>query len=126
MSPACTRPKEKSESMSPKAKKVEGEDASSTTSKDEDAKEESTKMKELLEQANSMLKSLTAPASSTATSTGAAESREEVVDRLQQKINMLKLKVFKLNRISYENHQGLIDRGAGGGRTSRSFKEAEV
>ena len=98
MSPSCPRPKEKGEDLSPKAKKVEGEETSSTTSKDEEVKEEPAKMKELLEQANSMLKSLTATTSPTTSPTGAGESREEMVDRLQQQINVLKLKVFKINQ----------------------------
>ena len=70
-------------------------------------------MKDLLEQANKMLKSLTFPSttSSTASSTG-SERRDEVVDRLQQQLNSLKLKVFKLSKVSYGNSQGLADSGA--------------
>ena len=34
------------------------------------------------------------------------------MDRLQQQLNQLKLKVFKINQISHGQHQGLIDSGA--------------
>ena len=34
------------------------------------------------------------------------------MDRLQQQLNQLKLKVFKINQITHGQHQGLIDSGA--------------
>ena len=79
--------------------RVEGEDSSSTASKEEDPTEESLKMKELLEQANVMLKSLTTTSQNPASFTSTAESKEEVMDRLQQQLNQLKLKVFKINQM---------------------------
>ena len=50
-------------------------------------------------------------ASSTATGS-ATDSREDVVDRLQSRLDQLKLKVFKINQISYGSLQGLVDSGA--------------
>ena len=113
MAPACSRPKGPNDSPSPKAKmqRVEGEDSGSTASKEEDPKEESLKMKELLEQANVMLKSLTTTSQNPASSTSTTES-EEVMDRLQQHLNQLKLKVFKINQMLVGSHQGLVDSGA--------------
>ena len=137
MAPSCTRPRSSNESPSPKAKqqKVEGEDTSSTTSKEEESKEESVKMKELLEQANTMLKSLTGtptpPSSSTSTTGG--ETKEEVMDRLQQQLNQLKMKVFRIGQISFGSHQGLVDSGATHplrplrlGETESSYKKVSV
>ena len=71
-------------------------------------------MKDILEQANKMLKSLTTSASTASPSTTsvANEPRDEVVDRLQQQLNSLKLKVFKLSQVSFGKTQGLIDSGA--------------
>ena len=50
-------------------------------------------------------------ASSTATGS-ATDSREDVVDRLQSRLDQLKLKVFKINQVSYGSLQGLVDSGA--------------
>ena len=120
MSPACPRPKDKSDQspQKPRIQKAEGEETSSPTSstkgKEEEMSNESASMKELLEQANTMLKSLTSSttSSSASTTTGATETKDEVMDRLQQQLNQLKLKVFKINQISHGHHQGLIDSGA--------------
>ena len=61
-----------------------------------------------------MLKSLTTSASTASPSTTsvANEPRDEVVDRLQQQLNSLKLKVFKLSQVPFGKTQGLIDSGA--------------
>ena len=70
-------------------------------------------MKDLLEQANKTLKSLTQSASTTSsTASSGNEPRDEVVDRLQQQLSTLKLKVFKLSQVSFGNSQGLVDSGA--------------
>ena len=70
-------------------------------------------MKDLLEQANKMLKNLTsATTTSSTTSLAGSEARDEIVDRLQQQLNSLKLKVFKLSKVLYSNSQGLVDSGA--------------
>ncbi|CAL1147447.1 unnamed protein product [Cladocopium goreaui] len=83
------RPKERGESspQKPKVQKVEGEDTSSTSSKlKEDEGTEGPTMKELLEQ--------------------------EMMDRLQQQLDRMKLKGLKINQINYGSQQGLVDSGA--------------
>ena len=120
MSPACPRPRDKSDQspQKPRIQKAEGEETSSPTSstkgKEEEVSNESASMKELLEQANTMLKSLTSSTTTASSSStaGATETKDEVMDRLQQQLNQLKLKVFKINQISHGQHQGLIDSGA--------------
>ena len=116
-----------------KMQRVEGEDSSSTASKEEDPKEESLKMKELLEHPDVMLKSLTATSQNPASSTSTAESKEEVMDRLQQQLNQLKLKVFKINQMLVGSHQGLVDSGATHplrpsrvGETTNSYQKVAV
>ena len=71
-------------------------------------------MKELLEQANAMLRSLTATSTSTSSSsTGTtSEPKEDVMSRLQQQLDQLKLKVFKISQIKAGGHQALVDSGA--------------
>ena len=69
-------------------------------------------MKELLEQANSRLKSLTSTTSAALSTGTAAESREDVMGRLQQQLDQLKMKVFKINSFNVGSQQGLIDSGA--------------
>ena len=95
--------------------KVEGEEKSPSSSKakEEEGSSEQASMKDFLEQANKMLKSLTTSASATSSTTSSAnEPRDEVVDRLQQQLNSLKLKVFKLSQVSFGKSQGLVDSGA--------------
>ena len=118
MSPACTRPKATGDASPTrlKAQKVEGEESSPSSSrgKEEEGSQEQASMKELLEQANRMLKSLTSTTSTTTASASptGSEPRDEVVDRLQQQINSLKMKVFKLSKVTYGSSQGLLDSGA--------------
>ena len=110
MSPACPRPKERGESspQKPKVQKVEGEDTSSTSSKlKEDEGTEGPTMKELLEQANTMLKSLTTSSATSSQSQSGGESKEEMMDRLQQQLDRMKLKGLKINQINYGSQQGL-------------------
>ena len=112
MSPACPRPKEEEKGESspqkPRVQKVEGEDSSSTSSrlKDEDTMSEVSAMKELLEQDNTMLRSLTTTSTSTSSSsTGTtSEPKEAVMSRLQQQLDQLKLKVFKVSQIKAGGH----------------------
>ena len=95
--------------------KVEGEEKSPSSSKakEDEGSSEQASMKDFLEQANKMLKSLTTSASATSSTTSSAnEPRDEVVDRLQQQLNSLKLKVFKLSQVSFGKSQGLVDSGA--------------
>ncbi|CAL1154816.1 unnamed protein product [Cladocopium goreaui] len=109
------RPKERGESspQKPKVQKVEGEDTSSTSSKlKEDEGTEGPTMKELLEQANTMLKSLTTSNATSSQSQSGGESKEEMMDRLQQQLNRMKLKGLKINQINYGSQQGLVDSGA--------------
>ena len=112
MAPQCPRPKDKEKGdlspstghaspSRPRLQKVERQDSSSTSSKtkDEDAMSETAAMKELLEQATSMLKSLTTSSTSSTPSGTSAKPTEEMMFRLQQQLDQLKLKVFKINRI---------------------------
>ena len=117
MSPACTRPKNSNDTspQRPRRQKVEGEEKSPSSSKakEDEGSSEQASMKDFLEQANKMLKSLTTSASATSSTTSSAnEPRDEVVDRLQQQLNSLKLKVFKLSQVSFGKSQGLVDSGA--------------
>ena len=99
----------------PRRQKVEGEEKSPSSSKakEDEGSSEQASMKDFLEQANKMLKSLTTSASATSSTTSSAnEPRDEVVDRLQQQLNSLKLKVFKLSQVSFGKSQGLVDSGA--------------
>ena len=117
MSPACTRPKNSNDTspQRPRMQKVEGEEKSPSSSKakEDEGSSEQASMKDFLEQASKMLKSLTTSASATSSTTSSAnEPRDEVVDRLQQQLNSLKLKVFKLSQVSFGKSQGLVDSGA--------------
>ena len=69
-------------------------------------------MKELLEQANTMLKSLTTSSATSSQSQSGGESKEEMMDRLQQQLDRMKLKGLKINQINYGSQQGLVDSGA--------------
>ena len=118
MAPSCTRPKGPGDTSPTrlKAQRAEGEESSPSSSKgkeEEGSQEQQASMKDLLEQANKMLKNLTsATTTSSTTSSAGSEARDEIVDRLQQQLDSLKLKVFKLSKVSYGNSQGLVDSGA--------------
>ena len=118
MAPSCTRPKGPGDTSPTrlKAQRAEGEESSPSSSKgkeEEGSQEQQASMKDLLEQANKMLKNLTsATTTSSTTSSAGSEARDEIVDRLQQQLNSLKLKVFKLSKVPYSNSQGLVDSGA--------------
>ena len=141
MAPACPRSKgTKDGSPTGKGKlmKTEGEDSSQgSREKEDEGSDQAPSMKELLTQANSMLKNLSTPNSgSTASSTSSStsvEGREEMLEKLQQQINALKLKVFQINRINYGSQQGLVDSGATHplrplrlGETSDMYKRVSV
>ena len=132
LSSSCTRPRSTSESPTArqKAQKVEGEETSTMPNKEKEEEMNSgaSSMKELLEQANRMLKSLTSTPSTTSSASSASQSgdsREDVVERLQQQINSLKLKTFKISRVAYGGHQGLVDSGATHPLRPRNPGEAE-
>eukprot|EP00438_Fugacium_kawagutii_P030710 Skav213064 [mRNA] locus=scaffold364:594309:601403:- [translate_table: standard] len=115
--PACTRPKSQAEGKQrPKAQKIEGESAPSSPTKEEKPDSPGTSMAELLEEANKMLKTLTANASTASSSGGSVEgeAKDDVVERLQQQLNSLKQKqkAFRLNRIAQGSNTGLLDSGA--------------
>ena len=74
-------------------------------------------MKGLLKEANEMLKSMqSSPTSSQTTSPTSSssqeEERKEVMERLQQQLNMLKQKTFRLRRLQKGEKEGLLDSGA--------------
>ena len=75
-------------------------------------------MKDLIDEANKVLKSLN-PTSSTMTSmpvsaptTKEADVRSEVMDRLQQQLEAMRLKPLRLQSMSSNSVLGLIDSGA--------------
>ena len=100
----------------PKSSKMEVEDQGAKGKESEAAEKESaTSMKDLLEEANKMLKTLTStPTSSTTprTQKSEGEERNEVVERLQEQLNSLRQKSFKVHRLAQGSEQGLIDSGA--------------
>ena len=70
-------------------------------------------MKDLLAEANKMLKSLTAVEAPAPNPVRREEERRnDVMERLQQQLNAMKQKAFRLHRMSSQGDQGLIDRGA--------------
>ena len=117
MSPACPRPKATGDASPTrlKAQKVEGEESSPSSSrgKEEEGSQEQASMKELLEQATgcwrAWLQRRQRPLQ--VRLQPGSEPRDEVVDRLQQQINSLKMKVFKLSKVTYGSSQGLLDSG---------------
>ena len=75
-------------------------------------------MKDLIDEANKVLKPLN-PTSSTTTSmpvsaptTKEADVRSEVMDRLQQQLEAMRLKPLRLQSMSSNSVLGLIDSGA--------------
>ena len=118
LSPVCTRPKNASGESSPskvKPMKVEEERGNGKKEVEQTGGSDSA-MKDLLEEANKVLKSLsgsTASGSSAAsTVTKEEDSKSDIMERLQQQLNALKQKAFRLHKISSGSNQGLIDSGA--------------
>ena len=117
MSPACTRPKTQGDGVSPPKTKGMKSETEESAKKQEESSQEVSSMKDLLEEANKMLKSLSSGGSSSSGSSVSGgkkedEERDEVVERLQQQLNALKQKAFKLSRLIPGSQQGLIDSGA--------------
>eukprot|EP00435_Cladocopium_sp_Y103_P030730 s947_g7.t1 len=123
MSSSCSRPKASGSGsdgspQKPKQMKVEADEKSEK--KDSDTASVSSQesvMQNLMDEANKVLRSLNPGASSsTPSSTGMSskevEVRSEVMDRLQQQLDAMKLKTFRLQSISTNSVLGLIDSGA--------------
>ena len=108
MAPQCNRPKTLGEGSPAKAKLQKAEDEVRKGG-DKDAKgkdevengSEEGSIKGLLEQANKMLKSLTS--FGTTTFSSSSESRDEVLNRLQEQINSLKLKTLRISQVTCSN-----------------------
>lgn len=99
----------------PRAQKLEAEEQKSDvkTKEEKGEKEEST-MKDLLAQANTMLRSIAAGSGATGSGSSQSEDekKEDVMEKLQQQLNSLRQKAFKLNRLVQNDTKGLIDSGA--------------
>ena len=117
MAPSCTRSKEgKDAAPRPRAAKAEKEKNEGRKSEAGSAEADAS-MKGLLKEANEMLKSMqSSPTSSQTTSPTSSssqeEERKEVMERLQQQLNMLKQKTFRLRRLQKGEKEGLLDSGA--------------
>ena len=116
MSPNCTRPKDTKEGSSnkPKIAKVTKEKGEKEKNDDDEGGSEKVpSVKELLKEANDMLKSMSSsPTSSTSPSVKGENERMEVVERLQQQLNSLKQKTFRIKRMKAGEKEGLVDSGA--------------
>ena len=137
MSPACTRPRSSGEGTSPPKTKSMKNEAEDAEKKSEENNVEVSSMKDLLEEANRMLRSMSSGGSSSGSSVSGCkkedEERSEVVERLQQQLNVLKQKAFKLSRLVPGSDQGLIDSGATHalrpedvGERAKNYKEVQV
>lgn len=112
MATTCSRPKEnKGGSQSkPKISKA-GKEKEKTEGGG--TEEELPSVKDLPKEANDMLRSMNSSSSSTAsTSVKGDDERHEVVERLQQQLNSLKQKPFRLKRMKKGEKDGLLDSGA--------------
>ena len=137
LSPACTRPRQASPESLKKNKAFRGEvDEKQGESMETDTQSVSSSdstVKDLLAEANKMLKSLTSSDSPPKTPTREEEIRNGVMERLQQQLNAMKQKAFRLHRMTTAGEEGLIDSGAThplrplieGEDTSR-YREVEV
>ena len=99
--PSCPRPKGKDGSPKKIAKmEVEETASTSTKKKAEDLSEPSStsSMKDLMEEANKMLKNLSPSPSSSGSKD--EESKEDVMQRLQQQLNSLRQKTLRLGRMT--------------------------
>ena len=117
LAPTCTRPRQQAMESNLKNKMMKNEseekpgdqremDSQSTSSSD-------ASVKDLLAEANKMLKSLTSSeTSSTRPQTKEEEIKNSVMERLQEQLNAMKQKAFRLHRISSQGSEGLIDSGA--------------
>ena len=121
LSSTCTRSRggASSDASPVRQKTAKGEEEKSSSAKDSEAASSSSQdvsMKNLLEEANKMLRSLStgtgSQASSTVSPTSQEESRAEVVEKLQQQLNSLRMKTLRLRRMNQGTQQGLLDSGA--------------
>ena len=142
-SPNCSRPKGSTDGSPTRARalKTEGEgkggvqkDVESSSAVGSEAS-----IKELMEEASKMLKSLASTNTTSSSSTTVAstsreeEGKEEVMDRLQQQLNALRLKTLRLRRLAGGGVQGLLDSGATNplrplkpGEDATSYRQVEV
>lgn len=113
MATTCTRSKEGKEGGRPKTMKMEKE-KNVKAEGEEDEGQPQLSVKDLLKEANDMLKSMQSPSSSSATSTSPKSDgeRQEVVERLQQQLNALRLKTFRIKKMTKGERGGLLDSGA--------------
>lgn len=125
LAPACTRPKSTSSPQKQKMLKPDEETLSPTSAKspvsagsgEVEKSEGEAGLKELVEEANRILRTLTPSTSPSATMTTEdvrSEGRDDMMERLQQQLNALKVqqKTFKLQRLKRGDLGGLIDLGA--------------
>ena len=139
---ACTRPKGSSsggDGSPPKQKQLKSDEKQERKDSDSvSTSSQETAMKDLIDEANKVLKSLNPTSSppsaqSSGMSSQEAEVRSEVMDKLQQQLQAMRLKTFKLQRISTSSVLGLIDSGATHplrplreGENDSSYTEVEV
>ena len=118
---ACTRPKGSSsggEGSPPKQKQLKSDEKHERKDSDSvSTSSQETAMKDLIDEANKVLKSLNPTSSppsaqSSGMSSQEADVRSKVMDKLQQQLQAMRLKTFKLQRISTSSVLGLIDSGA--------------
>ena len=124
---ACPRSKGDGSPGRPKIARAEGGEDKSPKSKDEGtgSQEEQSTMKGLLEEATKMLKSMSSAGGSSKESVASKEdARSEAVERLQEQLNALKLKTFKIRRLASGGCQGLLDSGATHALRPRKIGEA--
>ena len=117
LAPACTRPRGDGSPARQKGAKVESEEGSTKTEETPKGSEEST-VKLLLEEANKikMLKSMSVPNSTTQPTSSSTstpeEKKEDMMEKLQQQLNALRQKAFRLSRMAGVGVRGLVDSGA--------------
>ena len=142
-SPNCSRPKGSTDGSPTRARalKTEGEGKGGVQKDVENSSAVGSEpsIKELMEEASKMLKSLASTNTTSSSSTTVAstsreeEGKEEVMDRLQQQLNALRLKTLRLRRLAGGGVQGLLDSGATNplrplkpGEDATSYRQVEV
>ena len=116
--PNCTRPKNQKEGGKPKIAKVEKEKNGKAKGESDGGEDNQPSIEDLLKEANEMLKGMggsSTPSSSGTSPTtkgGGSPERSEVVERLQQQLNALRQKTFRLCRLKKGEKKGLLDSGA--------------
>lgn len=121
MSPGCPRKTKQEGHQPPKSKALKGEEGDLGKKKKEDEADKMTSestMKELVEEANKLLRSMgtSSESVSSASSTTSQEDdgRKDVMEKLQQQLNAMKMKPFKvqINKMTTGTEYGLVDSGA--------------